>query len=127
MTKSDKIRELRKALDRSSFRSLEFIIHRYLMANAYDRLDGYEKATRHIELCEYYVEVYAGIKPNDLPNSEQFEAVHDETQELTAYLDEKIGFPIDKRPDYDKLVPLFYKEFDRLAKQALRKCAKERK
>ena len=35
-------------------------------------------------------------------------------------LDERIGFPLDSVPDYDKLAPLFFEQFHGLAVQALR-------
>lgn len=96
-------------------------IGRYLMSNAEGRWDGFEKALRHRELCQFYV---AAVKGTDHPDkvdvtSEDFLAVHTATQELTDRLDEAIGFPISGRPDYDDLEPKFFEKFHDLAMAAL--------
>lgn len=105
--------------------SLDHAIRRYLMSNAKGRLDGYEKAQRHIELCTFYVAAVRGV--DDLAmvrrgsegHEDDFQAVHDATQALTDHLDEVIGFPLDSRPDYDALAPLFFEHFHSMAMQAL--------
>lgn len=98
-----------------------FTIGRYLMSNAHGRWDGAEKAQRHIELCQFYVAAFRGL--NDAEKVEldgkDFKAVHSATQQLTDRLDEAIGFPLDKTPDYAKLEPLFFEQFHSLATQAL--------
>lgn len=99
-----------------------FAIARYLMANSEGRLDGFEKAQRHIELCKFYVAVARGCSDPDeaaIEYTEDLEKVHEATQELTGYLDERIGFPITGRPDYDKLIPLFFEQFHELAIESL--------
>ena len=98
-----------------------FPIMRYLMSNADGREDGAKKAARHIELCSFYVAVFHGVEPDlvigDYPDD--FDAVHEATQELTSYLDERIGFPLKGRPDYDLLAPLFFEQFYAIAMKTL--------
>ena len=100
----------------------DFMVARYLMSNADGRQDGAEKAHYHMELCKFYV---ATIRGHDDPDTvrreheDDFQAVHEKTQELTSYLDEVIGFPITGRPDYDTLKPLFFERFHKLAMTAL--------
>ena len=98
-----------------------FMVARYLMANADGRQDGAEKSQRHIELCAFYVAAIHGADPEQVicDYTEDFEAVHEATQELTSYLDEQIGFPLTGRPDYDRLGPLFFERFHELAMTAL--------
>ncbi|MGG2621628.1 hypothetical protein [Pseudomonas aeruginosa] len=100
----------------------QFPINRYLMSNAHGRQDGAEKAMRHIELCSFYVATVKGLNNTDMAirlHEAEFRAVHDKTQELTDYLDEVIGFPLDSRPDYETLAPLFFEKFHALALEAL--------
>ncbi|MFA6629046.1 MAG: hypothetical protein WCS55_04685 [Sulfuricurvum sp.] len=92
------------------------MIGRYLMSNAEGRWDGSEKAQRHIELCEFYLNCF-GIDKID--EYEAFEAVHEATQELTDNLDTMIGFPLKGRPDYDDLEPKFFEIFHKIAVQTL--------
>jgi len=112
---------------------MSFPIHRYLMANTAGREDGNEKATAHLRLSFIYVasrmgivdvdgasRVMAGDKTHDNGWVEHgtmaYTYIHDATQELTGYMDEVIGFPLeDNRPDYDTLAPKFFEEFIRLA------------
>lgn len=97
-------------------------VHRYLMCNSAGRLDGAEKALRHAELCRFYLAVVYGTHDPDRAGGEypdEYERVHDATQALTDYMDEAIGFPIEGRPDYDKLAPAFFERFHALAMQAL--------
>lgn len=99
-------------------------INRYLMSNAYGRWDGAEKAHRHDELCRFHICAAFGIADPEqarFDHEEPFQAVHEETQELTAYLDEAIGFPLDSRPDYDALAPLFFEKFHAIALAAIAK------
>lgn len=100
----------------------QFPINRYLMSNAHGRQDGAEKAMRHIELCSFYVAAVKGLNSTEMAirlHEDEFRAVHDKTQELTDYLDEAIGFPLDSRPDYETLAPLFFEKFHALALEAL--------
>lgn len=99
----------------------QFNIHRYLMSNADGRLDGAEKAHRHMQLCYFYVAAIRGLEESDheVKCGDDFDAVHDKTADLTSFLDEEIGFPLKGVPDYDKLAPLFFDKFHALAIEAL--------
>jgi len=99
-----------------------FAVNRYLMSNAAGRQCVAEKAQRHMELCSFYVATFFGGDPELVPamHSEAYETVHSATQALTDYLDERIGFPLNSRPDYEQLAPLFFEEFHSLAVDALR-------
>ena len=94
----------------------DHLIMRYLMSNAHGRWDGYEKAMRHHELCEFYAAVF------NKPDS--YEVIHVATQALTDNLDTAIGFPLDSRPYYDVLAPLFFERFHSLAVDAARAATK---
>lgn len=100
-------------------------IYRYLMVNTEGRLDGSEKADRHVELSYIYVASRRGVSIGSARLEEHgenynllYSHIHDATRELTDYMDEVIGFPITGRPDYDDLAPKFFKEFIRLADEA---------
>lgn len=100
-----------------------FTINRYLMSCSCDRASGFEKATRHSELCSFYVAAWFGIEDADMArrhHEEAFEAVHDATQVLTDNLDTEIGFPLEDRPDYDELWPKFFERFHELAMDCLK-------
>lgn len=101
----------------------QHFIHRYLMSNADGRLDGAEKAHRHRQLCSFYVAVVFGIEEDEVHKEfktlDAYNKIHEETSELTDYMDEQIGFPLKGRPDYDKLVPLFFDKFHSLAMKSL--------
>lgn len=104
----------------------DFMMTRYLMANAHGRWDGAEKAQRHQELCSFYVAIFHGYESTERAAREQrasYVAVHAATQRLTDNLDEEIGFPLDRQPDYDALVPAFFKRFHALALTALQSDA----
>ena len=98
---------------------MDFSINRYLIANY--RLDGAEKSSRHIYLCQLVVGYYFATDPEAvLVTDDSFDLVHQATKPLTDNLDLEIGFPLDgTRPDYDRLVPLFFDEFTKLALSAL--------
>lgn len=71
---------------------------RYLIVNSHGRLDGAEKATRHDEMCRYYVGLHYQITP-DLArrrHEEAYQKVHAATQVLTNDLT-AIGFPLYER------------------------------
>lgn len=82
---------------------LDFDIRRYLMANSVQRLDGAEKADRHIKisktLCRFVL----------CDNEDyMFDVVHDFLADvLTDRMDEVIGFPIH--------TPLYGDAYDSLA------------
>ena len=94
---------------------------RYLMANADGRWDGFEKAVRHRELCQFYVAVHRGwVEPDSIPvDDPDFLAVHSATQQLTDRLDEALGFPLKGTPDYELFVPRFLDQFHGLAMSTL--------
>ncbi len=100
----------------------EFTINRYLMSNAHGRWDGAEKAQRHAELCDAYVAYHFCCAQDDAmcDHSDEWDAVHDKTQELTSYMDREIGFPLDKRPDYGTLAPKFLERFIELAGKGIK-------
>lgn len=101
-------------------------IARYLMANTKGRLSSGEKADKHIILSNIYVCNRAGLIDTDgahrvqtLDGDFAWRIVHDATQELTDYLDEVIGFPLDnERPDTFSFIRPFFDEFIRLADEA---------
>jgi hypothetical protein len=100
---------------------LDHCIHRYLMSNSKGRMDGHEKAMCHAEMCSFYVAVVRGHDQPDRVRHDfeaDYQAVHTKTQELTDNLD-TIGFPLDCRPDYEELVPLFFERFHALALEAM--------
>ena len=98
-------------------------INRYLMSNADGRQDGAEKAERHMQLCRFYVAIALEIEEERVRrctcSNDLFVRVHDDTTELTAYLDEQIGFPLKGDVDYDRLAPLFFEKFHRIALTSL--------
>lgn len=100
---------------------LQFPIMRYLISNTDGRLDGAEKALRHLEMSYFYVAAIKGVDTETvrLDHHDEYMAVHDTTQELTDNLDEAIGFPLRGRPDYDDLAPKFFEQFHALAMKAL--------
>lgn len=101
--------------------NVQFAIGRYLISNAHGRRDGAEKATRHEELCRFYVAVIRGVDPEQVRRQyeDDYQAVHTHTQALTDHLDEAIGFPLDSRPDYDVLALKFFERFHELAMEAM--------
>ena len=94
------------------------------MSNADGRQNGAEKAEQHLMLSYIYVSSVALVTVDkamrmslDDGNGSTFlyRKIHDATQKLTSYMDEEIGFPLVGRPDYDKLAPLFFDKFIKLA------------
>jgi hypothetical protein len=92
------------------FKALEFEIHRYLLANTYDRLDGNEKYERHKNISIILYEFLTCKKYNEIKNFPLMRNIHDYLAEiLTDRMDEVIGFPIYERPyDYDDLTVKFF-------------------
>lgn len=93
---------------------------------------GCRRADYHTKICNIYVASYTG---EDIPltgvveDVDLWEWIHDESTMLTAYMDERIGFPIDKktlsRADLKRLAPLFFKEFIKEADRAYKEfCEK---
>jgi hypothetical protein len=89
------------------WKALTFDINRYLMANSCQRLDGYEKAERHINISKIMAEfilMRSNLEVNEL------DIVHDYLAEiLTNRMDEVIGFPIN--------TPLYGNDYDPLARK----------
>ena len=100
---------------------MEFDIHRYLMCNAEGRWDGAEKATRHQELCVFFLSASLGLTGDysEVFDSPVYKAVHEHTQKLTSYMDTEIGFPLKGSPGYDELAPKFFERFFELANKAI--------
>ncbi len=123
--------EINKLFKKACEIHTQFLVYRYLMANADGRLDGCEKAKRHIELCEFYVAINFGWSdPETVQSSvsgamDLFKEIHDKTQaKLTDHMDEAIGFPIKGTPDYCKLAPLFFDVFHSVAISIINKNEK---
>ena len=87
---------------------LTFDITRYLLANTFGRLDGEEKADRHIHMSKIlcrFVFAEGGEYKFSRKESETWHKVHDYLAEiLTDRMDEVIGFPL--------TTPLMGDEFD---------------
>lgn len=101
---------------------MEWTIGRYLMSHAEGRCDGFEKAQQHIAMCQFYVAAFRGWNDPDTVRrlySDDFDALHDASQDLTDRLDETIGFPLKGMPDYAKLEPLFFERFHSIAMATL--------
>lgn len=113
-------------LDTALLSMMDHYIARYLMANTKGRESGGEKADNHIILSNIYVCNRAGFISTDSVHRVEttdgkfaYEIIHDATQELTDYLDEVIGFPLDnERPDTFSFIRPFFDEFIRLADAA---------
>lgn len=106
---------------RASRIHLDMALYRYLMSNAHGRWNGAEKAICHGEICKFYVATILGVElaPDAQDWKDAYERVHTATQAVTDNLDESIGFPLDREPDYDALVPVFFDKIHRIALQAL--------
>lgn len=83
------------------------VIIDYLVSNAYGCWDGGLKASRHEKLTKLWVEYEGG----------DVDLVRSSTRKLTDMLDEEIGFPLDRAPDYDTLWLLFYEKFTQYARE----------
>jgi hypothetical protein len=110
-------------VDHVLFMLMERDIIQYLRANAKGSENSCMKADHHLMLSYIYVASKVGIVDPDLAprvhnttHSMMYSKIHDATQELTDFLDEEIGFPLeDPRPNYYHFAPLFFKEFMRHA------------
>ena len=89
---------------------MEFEIHRYLLANTYDRLDGNEKYERHKNISVILYEFLTCKKYHEIYDFPKMRNIHDYLAEiLTDRMDEVIGFPIyEKIYDYDELTERFF-------------------
>jgi len=98
---------------------MEFSIARYLLANTHGRLDGFEKAERHIDLAAIFIASKRFCSIDKAKSDEKLMLIHDASRELTDHLDTEIGFPIHERPDdYDELSRKFFDRFLELAEKA---------
>jgi hypothetical protein len=86
----DQKQALRKALD--------FDIARYLMVNSINRIDGSERAERHMNISKTICGFIFNIKPSEKHHymiTGSWLAVHDYLADvLTDRMDEVIGFPV---------------------------------
>lgn len=110
-------------LSRACFVHLQTAIVQYLLANTAERLSGYAKAMHHRAMVNFYVAVVRGGE-SDLAQRhfpDDYKRVHVATQEhLTDFLDEVIGFPLDRStPDIDVLSVKFFEHFHTIAMATL--------
>jgi hypothetical protein len=99
---------------------MEWPIHRYLLANTKGRLNGVEKAERHLYMSAIFVASKKRCSIDKAKSYDEWMKVHDATQKLTGHLDTEIGFPIDETDDmdYNKLSRKFFDKFIALAEEA---------
>lgn len=101
---------------------MDHSIYRYLLSNAHGRLNGYEKAEKHIELSAIFIASKLLCSIEEAKHDDRWILIHDATQELTDNLDREIGFPIHESPDnYDELARKFFDRFLKLAEKAWKK------
>jgi hypothetical protein len=91
---------------------LEFDIHRYLLANTYNRHDPVEKAEEHMKIASIIFSYIFAREYNEHKDWQIMMIIHDCLAEiLTNRLDEVIGFPIDKESceiDYHEFGKRFF-------------------
>ncbi len=93
----------------------------YLESNAYGMWDGARKADSHARLCELFVSKRLALEVLSVAPYLKVEGeylvslVRKATLPLTDYLDEVIGFPLERAPNYKRLVPEFVGKFLQLA------------
>jgi len=111
------------ALDRTAFH--------YIRACTYICADGYAKAENHLEISKHIVEFFTLRPFNRRTDFEAQMYVHDELQDLTDYLDERIGLPLNKpiygdawQPFVDKFLDEVIGFFPRLKDQIEKLTAK---
>lgn len=111
---------MKAEFERACWLANEHTIHRYLMANAHGRQNGFDKATNHAKLCEFYVHSIVGLDTEYSGKGDHYDLLRNATQNaLTDRMDEVIGFPLDKRPDYEVLARLFFDVWHKVALQVL--------
>lgn len=93
------------------------VIYRYLLSHEEGRWSGYEKAQRHREMLQFYIAMQTGVSdPEKIDVTDaRYKLLHGATRVVTDHLDEVLGFPLQGKPDYDRLVPLFFEAFHRIA------------
>jgi|SRR5882724_7397770 len=103
--------DYKKAFKRACWINTEHMIHRYLICCTDGREDGCERAQNHRWLCEFFEKAF--------DKEAEIGELHEKSQALTGYMDEKIGFPLKGWPDYDTLAPKFFEKFYKIAEQVL--------
>jgi len=93
---------------------------RYLQSNACGTMDGSMKAKTHEALSILFVSERLGLSANEASMIEYdhdrlVNHVREATRTLTDNLDEMIGLPLDKAPNYKRLTPIFVGKFIQLA------------
>ena len=108
---------MKKLTDREKW-AVKALIHfdviRYLLANTHGRLDGGERAERHINISKWLCKFILCKGTEHYDPSEVLDSwkdVHDFLAViLTDKMDVAIGFPVFERPDdYDELADKFIK------------------
>lgn len=95
---------------------MEDLVKMYLESNACGLSDGAKKAHVHKLLCEsFLVDRFGSVIKSIKGYNSLRSKVRESTLPLTDYLDEAIGFPLDKAPNYNKMVPAFLNMFLELA------------
>ena len=61
---------------------MEFDIHRYLLANTYNRLDGNEKYERHVNISIHLYEFLTCEKYNEIHDFPKMRNIHDYLAEI---------------------------------------------
>lgn len=107
---------------------LDSLILQYLRACVEG--DG-SKADIHIAICEFYTAAALGFSQEtdvasrgDRPLN-LFWRIHDESQELTGNLDEKIGLPLERKSqvNYNRFISKFFNNFHEIAINVIAKEA----
>ena len=101
---------------------MEHSIGRYLLSNTYGRINGYEKAERHIELSAIFIASKLLCSLDSAKGDEKLLKIHDATRELTDNLDSEIRLPLDDSEyDHNDLARKFFDRFLELAEKEWRK------
>lgn len=100
---------------------MDSLIKAYLTANAKGLEDGFSKAETHNLICIEYLSAKLGVTSDTAKSiniddcfggeCKLVDAIRCESRKLTDFLDEKINFPLDKAPNYKRLIPKFKHEF----------------
>jgi len=101
---------------------MEHSIVRYLLSKTHGRINGYEKAERHIDLSAIFIASRRLCSIDRARSDENLMLIHDATTKLTDHLDTEIGFPLNDVPeDYEDLGRKFFNRFLELAEEAWKK------